>query len=123
MFDNFITSKIYDCSSELQNLLIIVFVFVKAWSITYHSWLTFVLLLWASIMWMLPNQRRAMLRSSPFLVLYAEFLLIAQYVYGMNLTDEELPQTIQGLNLKQIGFEKYLYLPVKPLLVKVSIFY
>lgn len=63
-----------------------------------------------------------MLRSSPFLVLYAEFLLIAQYVYGMNLTDEELPQTIQGLNLKQIGFEKILYLPVRPLLVKVSTF-
>lgn len=61
-----------------------------------------------------------MLRSSPFLVLYAEFLLIAQYVYGMNLTDAELPQTVQGLNLKQIGFEKYLHLPVKPLLVKVS---
>lgn len=44
---------------------------------------------------------------------------MAQYIYGMNLTDDELPTQIQGLNLKQIGFEKYLQLPVKPLLVKV----
>lgn len=92
---------------------------VQAWSITYHSWLTFVLLLWAMFMWMLPNQRKTMLRTSPFLVVYAEFLLVAQYIYGMNLTDNELPTQIQGLNLKQIGFEKYLHLPVKPLLVKV----
>lgn len=60
-----------------------------------------------------------MLRSSPFLVVYAIFLLLAQYIYGMNLTEEELPQTIQGLNLKQIGFEKITHLPVKPLLIKV----
>ncbi|XP_054282904.1 piezo-type mechanosensitive ion channel component isoform X3 [Macrosteles quadrilineatus] len=93
-------------------------IIMMAWSITYHSWLTFVLLLWAMFMWMLPNQRKTMLRTSPFLVLYAEFLLVAQYLYGMNLTDDELPTKIQGLNLKQIGFEKYLHLPVKPLLVK-----
>uniref|UniRef100_A0A1B6DCY7 Uncharacterized protein n=1 Tax=Clastoptera arizonana TaxID=38151 RepID=A0A1B6DCY7_9HEMI len=93
-------------------------IIMMAWSITYHSWLTFVLLLWAIIMWLLPNQRRAMLRSSPFLLLYAQFLLISQYIYGMDLTDDELPETIQGWNMKQIGFEKVLYLPVKPLLIK-----
>lgn len=35
-----------------------------------------------------------MLRCSPFIVIYAEFLLLAQYLYGMNLTEEELPSTI-----------------------------
>ncbi|KAK9510545.1 hypothetical protein O3M35_005299 [Rhynocoris fuscipes] len=94
-------------------------IIMMAWSITYHSWLTFVLLLWASIMWLMPNQRRAMLRSSPFLVFYATCLLLAQYIYGMNLTNEELPQTVQGLNLKQIGLEKVLYLPFKPLIIKI----
>ncbi|PSN54799.1 hypothetical protein C0J52_01988 [Blattella germanica] len=89
-----------------------------AWSITYHSWLTFVLLLWASILWILPNQRRSMMRCSPFLVLYAMFLLLAQYIYGMDLTNEELPDEVKGVNLKQIGFIKTKNLPCEPLFIK-----
>ncbi|XP_063241990.1 piezo-type mechanosensitive ion channel component-like isoform X9 [Bacillus rossius redtenbacheri] len=92
---------------------------MMAWSITYHSWLTFVLLLWASVLWIIPNQRRSMLRCSPFLVFYALFLLMSQYVYGMELTEAELPQEVEGLNLKQIGFVKAVRLPVKPVLAKV----
>ncbi|KAK7084127.1 hypothetical protein SK128_022453, partial [Halocaridina rubra] len=92
---------------------------MMAWSITYHSWLTFVLLLWACVLWMIPNQRAAMLRCSPFLVVYAELLLVLQYIYSMNLTEEELPTKGDAVNLGQIGLVKYIYLPVKPLLVKV----
>lgn len=95
--------------------------YLQTWSITYHSWITFVLLLWASAMWLVPNQRKAMLRSSPFLVVYATLLLIAQYVYGMDLTEAELPEHVQGHNLAQIGFSKPKSFPVKPLLFKVSI--
>lgn len=75
---------------DKQSSLYII-LFLQAWSITYHSWLTFVLLLWASLMWMIPNQRRSMLRCSPYIVFYAECLLIAQYIFGMNLTEKELP--------------------------------
>lgn len=32
-----------------------------------------------------------MLRCSPSVVIYAELLLLAQYLYGMNLTEAELP--------------------------------
>jgi hypothetical protein len=92
---------------------------VQAWSITYHSWLTFVLLLWASILWILPNQRRSMMRCSPFLVVYAIFLLLAQYIYGMDLTDNELPDQVKGVNLRQIGFIKTTELPCEPLFIKV----
>ncbi|KAK3878310.1 hypothetical protein Pcinc_017051 [Petrolisthes cinctipes] len=92
---------------------------MMAWSITYHSWLTFVLLLWACVLWMIPNQRAAMLRCSPFLVVYAELLLILQYIYCMALTDEELPSQVEAVNLSQIGLVKYSKLSVKPLLVKV----
>ncbi|CAG2063917.1 unnamed protein product, partial [Timema podura] len=91
---------------------------VQAWSITYHSWLTFVLLLWASVLWIVPNQRRSMLRCSPFLVFYSLFLLLSQYIYSMDLTEAELPQKVEGFNLKQIGFVKALYLPIRPILVK-----
>nr|UEE08537.1 putative piezo-like channel protein [Astacus leptodactylus] len=90
-----------------------------AWSITYHSWLTFVLLLWACVLWMIPNQRAAMLRCSPFLVVYAELLLVLQYIYCMDLTEDELPSQVEAVNLGQIGLVKYPYLPCKPLLVKV----
>ncbi|XP_046404278.1 piezo-type mechanosensitive ion channel component isoform X3 [Ischnura elegans] len=93
-------------------------IIMMAWSITYHSWLTFVLLLWASVLWMIPNQRRSLLHCSPFLVAYAELLLVAQYVYGMDLTDDELPPSVEGINLAQIGFIKPDYLPFKPILIK-----
>lgn len=92
----------------------------QTWSITYHSWLTFVLLLWANLLWIVPNQRRSMLRSSPFLVVYAIFLLLSGYLYSMDLTEEELPSEYQSVNLKQIGFEKILELPCKQLFVKCA---
>lgn len=61
-----------------------------------------------------------MLRSSPFLVAYAEFLLLATYIYSMNLTDDELPANVQisGINLPQIGFIKYLEYPISPIMLK-----
>lgn len=59
-----------------------------------------------------------MLRSSPFLVIYAWFLLLSGYIYSMDLTEEELPSMIKGINLAQIGFQKVTVLPCDPLLVK-----
>jgi hypothetical protein len=93
-------------------------IIMMAWSITYLSWITFVLLLWANLLWLVPQQRKSMLRSSPFLVIYAWFLLISAYIYSMNLFENELPSTVQGINLAQIGFQKITVLPCNPLLVK-----
>lgn len=61
-----------------------------------------------------------MLRSSPFLVIYAEFLLLATFLFGMNLTDDELPANVavNGINLPQIGFIKYLHYPIGPIVLK-----
>ncbi|XP_061387331.1 piezo-type mechanosensitive ion channel component [Musca vetustissima] len=108
-----------------QNSYIFTNVLMMAWSIIYHSWLTFVLLLWANVLWMIPNQRKAMMRSSLFIVIYAELLLIAQYIYGMDLTNDELPSKIKitGINLQQIGFERPKdndMQPCVPLIVKTS---
>jgi piezo-type mechanosensitive ion channel component 1/2 len=91
----------------------------QAWSIAYHSWLTFILLLWASLLWITPNQRRAMLRCSPVLAIYAQLLLLAQYIYCLDLTNEELPETVDWVNLKQIGLIRPETFRVKPLVVKV----
>ncbi|XP_048520923.1 piezo-type mechanosensitive ion channel component isoform X7 [Dendroctonus ponderosae] len=110
----------------LENLLQIIIrvsylgtnIIMMAWSITFISWLTFVLLIWANIIWLVPNQRKSMLRSSPFLVFYAWFLLISAYVYSMDLTESELPSVIRGINLAQIGFVKVTTLPCNLLLAK-----
>lgn len=94
--------------------------FFQVWSIVYHSWLTFVFLIFANILWIIPNQRKNMHRISPFVVFYAEFLLIAQYLYCMNLTESELPSYVdtKGINLAQIGFIRYDKYPCLPLLLK-----
>ncbi|XP_062141369.1 piezo-type mechanosensitive ion channel component isoform X4 [Drosophila sulfurigaster albostrigata] len=108
-----------------QNSYIFTNILMMAWSIVYHSWLTFVLLLWANVLWMIPNQRKAMMRSSPFIVLYAELLLVAQYIYGMDLNNNELPTRVStaGINLQQIGFERPIenhMRPCVPLIVKTA---
>lgn len=98
----------------------IFFFFIKVWSIVYHSWLTFVFLLVANLLWIIPNQRKNMHRISPFVVIYAEFLLITQYLYCMNLNEDELPSHVEtkGINLAQIGFIRYTTYPCVPLLLK-----
>lgn len=78
-------------------------IIMMAWSITYHSWLTFILLIAACLLWMFPNQRRAMLLSSPVLVIYAEVLLLIQYVYCL---DYPFPEVVDGVNLNEIGLAK-----------------
>lgn len=63
------------------------------WAIVYHSWLTFILLLWANFLWILPDQRKAMKVCAILIVAYAEILLIIQYLFSMDLSEEELPST------------------------------
>ncbi|XP_030761127.1 piezo-type mechanosensitive ion channel component isoform X3 [Sitophilus oryzae] len=117
-----IENLIYFLENVLQLIIKVSYlgtnIIMMAWSITFISWITFVLLIWANLIWLVPNQRKSMLRSSPFLVFYAWFLLISAYIYSMNLTEQELPSVIQGINLSQIGFDKVLILPCKSLVVK-----
>ncbi|XP_061162541.1 piezo-type mechanosensitive ion channel component 2-like [Saccostrea echinata] len=80
---------------------------MMAWSITYHSWMTFVLLLAACFIWMVPQSRKACLLCSPLIVFYGEALLIIQFVYGMNL--KELPEESNGIQLAEIGLKKFKY--------------
>jgi len=95
-------------------------IFVQAWSIVFHSWLSFVLLISACLMWILPKKRQLCLRCSPIVVVYAICLVTLQYVYGFNLNDNELPTTANGYNLSEIGLVKYRY-PVGPLATQVGL--
>lgn len=87
----------------------------KAWSIFYHSWFGFVLLIWANLIWILPNHRKTMLRSSPFLVVFAEFLLLSTYLYSMNLRDDELTASFS-----EIGFVKHANYAIGPITLKTA---
>ena len=90
-----------------QNAYIVTNISMMIWSIVYHSWLGFVLLIWSNMIWIKSNKRGTMMKSSPFLVIYAICLLIINYIYGMNFSNDELPSALSGVNLQQIGLIKY----------------
>nr|XP_043885784.1 piezo-type mechanosensitive ion channel component 2 isoform X3 [Solea senegalensis] len=66
----------------LKQSYICALIAMMAWSITYVSWLTCVLLLWSCVLWMMRERRRYTLMSSPWLVAYGNLLVILQYVYS-----------------------------------------
>ena len=49
--------------------------------------------------------------SSPGLVIYAELLLLLQFVYGLQLTDEELPleDATGTFDYSELGLKKWHY--------------
>ena len=83
--------------------------------------LSFILLLWSCMIWMIPNSRQACLKSSPALVAFALLLLFGQYVYSLNLTDDELPSHLGSVSMTEIGFKKYYDFSYQPLFIKVLI--
>ncbi|XP_043493596.1 piezo-type mechanosensitive ion channel component isoform X2 [Polistes fuscatus] len=95
-------------------------IIMMTWSIMYHSWTTFALLLWALILWMVSNKRASMMKCSPFIVFYSTLLLLGQYVYSMDLTEEELPTVVNGIKISEIGFSKAQELSRWHLIVKCS---
>ncbi|KAJ7398927.1 Piezo-type mechanosensitive ion channel component 1 [Pitangus sulphuratus] len=72
------------------------------WSITYHSWLTFVLLLWSCLIWTVRNRQNFALLCSPFLLLYGIALCCLDYVWSMELVPE-LPTHAGFMSLDQLG--------------------
>ncbi|XP_029464485.1 piezo-type mechanosensitive ion channel component 1 isoform X2 [Rhinatrema bivittatum] len=81
---------------------------MMVWSITYHSWLTFVLLLWACLIWIVRSRRQFAMLCSPFILLYGLSLCSLQYVWGMDL-EPELPTKIGFMSLAQLGLVRAQY--------------
>lgn len=102
-----VTTKFLHKQSYLLSLLS-----MMAWSILYHSLLTLVLLVWACLIWVLPNSRHRCLKTSPLFLLYSTWLLLLEFVYGLQLTTSELPE------YKEIGLYRH-YVPFLHLAVKV----
>ncbi|KAA3682259.1 piezo-type mechanosensitive ion channel component 1/2 [Paragonimus westermani] len=95
--------------SVIRNSYIVTLIAMMAWAVAYRSWLSFILLLSACILWISPNSRSACLYASPLIVLYAIVLILIQYVYCMNLTGDELPQEVtpDGLQFSELGMQKW----------------
>lgn len=81
---------------------------IQVWSITYHSWLTFVLLLWACLIWTVRSRHQLAMLCSPFILLYGLALCGLRYVWAMDL-HSELPTTLGPVSLRQLGLEHTRY--------------
>lgn len=81
---------------------------IQVWSITYHSWLTFVLLLWACLIWTVRSRHQLAMLCSPFILLYGLALCSLRYVWAMDLRSE-LPATLGPVRLRQLGLEHTRY--------------
>uniref|UniRef100_A0A670IWS8 Piezo type mechanosensitive ion channel component 1 (Er blood group) n=1 Tax=Podarcis muralis TaxID=64176 RepID=A0A670IWS8_PODMU len=81
---------------------------MMVWSITYHSWLTFVLLLWACLIWIVRSRHHFAMLCSPFILLYGIALCSLQYVWGMDL-EPELPTKVGFMPLQQLGLVRYVH--------------
>ncbi|XP_012863894.1 piezo-type mechanosensitive ion channel component 2-like [Echinops telfairi] len=74
----------------LRHSYVTALITMMVWSITHNSWLTFVLLLWACVIWMARDRRSLALLSAPGLVLYANLLVLLNFYAGLRLSQEEL---------------------------------
>uniref|UniRef100_A0A452FL14 Piezo type mechanosensitive ion channel component 1 (Er blood group) n=1 Tax=Capra hircus TaxID=9925 RepID=A0A452FL14_CAPHI len=81
---------------------------MMVWSITYHSWLTFVLLLWACLIWTVRSRHQLAMLCSPFILLYGLALCCLRYVWAMDL-QPELPTALGPVSLRQLGLEHTRY--------------
>uniref|UniRef100_A0A915AVG5 Piezo-type mechanosensitive ion channel component n=1 Tax=Parascaris univalens TaxID=6257 RepID=A0A915AVG5_PARUN len=73
---------------------------MMAWGLIYHSVFGLVFLMAAFIFWVFKDTRSVSFASSPLILTYAEFLLMAQYVCSMDIANE-LPKSDF---LEMIGF-------------------
>ncbi|GAU96230.1 hypothetical protein RvY_07704-3 [Ramazzottius varieornatus] len=97
---------------------IISLIAMMAWSVIYHSWLTFVYLLMAIFLWLIPSSRSFCLKLSPLYTLYAEILLTAQFIFSLNVQQEfDAMKVNTYVDFKQIGFQRSPH-PVFPLAVQ-----
>ncbi|KAI1714384.1 piezo-type mechanosensitive ion channel component [Ditylenchus destructor] len=86
-----------------KNNYILCLLTMMAWSLLYHSWSTFVLLLTACLVWMHPRTELICRHIMPLISIYAEVLLLLNLIYALPLTQSELPEYNY---LRQLGVEK-----------------
>ncbi|XP_039260902.2 piezo-type mechanosensitive ion channel component 1-like isoform X4 [Styela clava] len=100
-----------------QSFYVIVLIVMMAWSVTFHSWLTLVLLIWSCILWLVKDRSWSTLVCSPAITIYAMMLICLQFVYSLNLTETELPSSVitaRGRNMSLASFGMIHYFDNNP---------
>lgn len=92
---------------------------LQVWSICFTGWPGCLLLLWACVIWMARDPCRLALRSAPFLVGYANILIILSFVAGLRVSREELFPGAPDWLLADLDLKPYLQ-PCLHLGAKVS---
>ncbi|KAM8945740.1 piezo-type mechanosensitive ion channel component 2-like [Pelodytes ibericus] len=95
-------------------------IIMMVWSITHNSWLTFVLLIWSCVIWMVRDRRRYAMLSSPFLAVYVNILVIQNFFVGLNISQEELFPGIPTSVLIDFDLKPY---PMPCVHLGIKIFY
>ncbi|XP_048873648.1 piezo-type mechanosensitive ion channel component 2 isoform X2 [Brienomyrus brachyistius] len=97
LFGHFIMNQSY-----ISSLII-----MMVWSITYNSWLTFVLLVWSCLIWILRDRRHYAMLSAPFLAVYGTALVLAGYLSGLRLGQDELFPGLPASVLLDFDLRRY----------------
>jgi len=82
----------------LSKAYILSIISMLLWSITYHSYLTFIYLILACFIWLLPNTKYWCDFFSPFFCIYAYILLIINYINLLNLIHDEFSWRIHEID-------------------------
>ncbi|CAB3379079.1 Hypothetical predicted protein [Cloeon dipterum] len=92
-----------DSSTELQDLLFgtVMNSTMMVWSVMFHSWLGFFMLMMANVMWLIPRQSVLMKRMVRFVSVYACTLVLVTYATSFTYY---YPEHVSGLHLRQFGF-------------------
>nr|CAD2193808.1 unnamed protein product [Meloidogyne enterolobii] len=72
----------------LYHCYVFALVSMLVWALLYHSIIGLIFLILACFLWALVDSRRWSFRLSPLILAYVELLLIAQYIYNMDLAKE-----------------------------------
>nr|CAD2189621.1 unnamed protein product [Meloidogyne enterolobii] len=72
----------------LYHCYVFALVSMLVWALLYHSIIGLIFLILACFLWALVDSRKWSFRLSPLILAYVELLLIAQYIYNMDLAKE-----------------------------------
>lgn len=114
----------FNVSKEVlsANFHIITILSMMTYSIIFHSWLGFVFLLAANLLWVIPKTHMSMINISPAIVIYAILIIIINYLFDFDLTEEELQSIVNNelyVNASKIGLRTSSTIPIMHLMLKI----
>lgn len=94
-------------TAYIQNIHILTNICMMTYSIIFHSWFGFVFLILSQVFWLIADQRRYMLKTSPLIVAYAIFLLCVEFFAGMEWKVDDFSAKFSTINFSndQLGID------------------